>query len=284
MKVFISWSGEKSRAVAEIFKKWIPCIIQSAEPYFSSADIDKGARWSTDIAKELQDANFGILCVTKDNLDSPWLNFEAGALSKSMEQSKVCPLLIDLKPAEIQNSPILQFQMTTVNREDMYKLFKSINANSGEARLADSVLDTSFGMFWVKIEEELKSVTSSDSENNPKKASDSWKAAIEEILELTRYQHKLLNSPQEILPPAYLAGILTETNNGISKELLPEIGYHVSRIKYTADKVLRDSKSGDVPELFAPYAEALNEIKDRAQHVEVMMHRKMIQMRRMYRE
>ena len=53
MKVFISWSGSKSQEVAKILKQWIPCVIQSVEPYFSSADTDKGARWSTDIAKEL---------------------------------------------------------------------------------------------------------------------------------------------------------------------------------------------------------------------------------------
>ena len=68
MKIFISWSGSKSQEIAKLLKRWIPCVIQSAEPYFSSADIDKGARWSTDISKELQDASFGILCVTKENL------------------------------------------------------------------------------------------------------------------------------------------------------------------------------------------------------------------------
>ena len=70
MKVFISWSGDTSFKVAEVLKEWLPCIIQDVEPYFSSADIDKGARWSSDIAKELEAADFGILCVTKDNIDS----------------------------------------------------------------------------------------------------------------------------------------------------------------------------------------------------------------------
>ena len=92
MKVFISWSGETSFEVAKILKEWIPCIIQDVEPYFSSEDIDKGARWSTDIAKELEEASFGILCVTRDNLQSQWLNFEAGALSKAIDKAKVCPL------------------------------------------------------------------------------------------------------------------------------------------------------------------------------------------------
>lgn len=72
----------------------------------SSEDIDKGARWSTDIAKELEDSTFGILCVTKENLEAPWLSFKAGALSKTMEKSFVTPFLFDIKRSEVQG-PIL---------------------------------------------------------------------------------------------------------------------------------------------------------------------------------
>ena len=84
MKVFISWSGEKSHKIANILREWMPCVIQSIKPYVSSKDIDKGARWSTDIAKELEDSYFGIICVTKSNINAPWINFEAGALSKAV--------------------------------------------------------------------------------------------------------------------------------------------------------------------------------------------------------
>lgn len=141
MKVFISWSGKTSFEVAKVLKEWIPCVIQDIEPYFSSDDIDKGARWSTDIAKELEAAEFGILCVTKDNLNSAWLNFEAGALSKAIDKSKVCPFLFNLLPSEISNSPILQFQMTSVDRDDMYKLFQSMNKALGEKRLNRVVIE-----------------------------------------------------------------------------------------------------------------------------------------------
>lgn len=156
MKVFISWSGERSLKVAETLKEWIPCVIQGIDPYLSSADIDKGARWSTDIAQELELADFGILCVTKDNINSSWLNFEAGALSKAIDKAKVCPFLFNLMPSDISNSPILQFQMTNVDRADIYKLFQSMNSCMEENRLSEELLKKMFELSWSNIDGALK--------------------------------------------------------------------------------------------------------------------------------
>ena len=91
MKVFISWSGAISHQVALVLREWLPSVIQAVEPYVSSEDIDKGARWTTDISKELEASQYGILCVTPENIEAPWLNFEAGALSKTIDKSRVCP-------------------------------------------------------------------------------------------------------------------------------------------------------------------------------------------------
>jgi len=118
MKIFLSWSGPKSQGVAIALRDWLPSVIQSVQPYVSSEDIDKGARWSTDIAKELEDSTFGILCVTKENIEAPWLLFEAGALSRWMDKSFVCPLIFDLKRAEVKG-PILQFQSTIFETADI---------------------------------------------------------------------------------------------------------------------------------------------------------------------
>ncbi|WP_052700655.1 TIR domain-containing protein [Methylocucumis oryzae] len=120
MKVFLSWSGTKSHKVALVFRDWLPSVIQEITPYVSSEDIDKGARWSTDIAKELEDSTFGILCVTKENISAPWLTFEAGALSKTMDKSFVSPFLFDIKRSEV-DGPILQFQSTIFEKEDIQK-------------------------------------------------------------------------------------------------------------------------------------------------------------------
>jgi hypothetical protein len=48
MKIFISWSGERSQKIAELFKDWIQCVIQAAKPWISSHDVDRGALWYTE--------------------------------------------------------------------------------------------------------------------------------------------------------------------------------------------------------------------------------------------
>lgn len=209
MKVFISWSGDVSFQVAKVLKEWIPCVIQDVEPYFSSEDIDKGVRWSTDIAKELEMASFGILCVTKDNLESQWLNFEAGALSKAIDKSKVCPLLFRLKPSDISDSPLIQFQMTNVEKNDIYKLFKSINSSLEDAGLDENILEKVFSTFWPKIEKAFNEIEDVEVKKQPKDDEQNDNSKIlEEMLELLRMQQMLLSSPERLLPQEYLKSMV----------------------------------------------------------------------------
>lgn len=122
MDVFISWSGEVSKRFALAFKDWISNVIQSIKPWMSSEDIEKGARWSTEIAEKLESCQIGVLCITKENFKEPWINFEAGALSKRLGESKVCTLLLDLKATDI-SGPLVQFQATpAINKDEIKKI------------------------------------------------------------------------------------------------------------------------------------------------------------------
>lgn len=199
MKVFISWSGNTSLKVAQIFREWLPLVIQSIEPYVSSEDIDKGARWSTDIAKELEDSTFGILCVTKDNIEAPWLSFEAGALSKTMEKSFVTPFLFDIKRSDVQG-PILQFQSTIFEKDDIKKMVKTLNKACGEAGISDVRLDKSFDVWYPTLKKglnELKEISSHKGTDEEKGTEEIGRSSeiLEEILELSRDNQKLLRSP-----------------------------------------------------------------------------------------
>ncbi len=95
MKIFITWSGELSHNIALLLRKWIPNVIQSAEPFISSEDFEKGAFWSGELIKKFTDCKFSLICVSKENIDSRWLNFEAGAMLKTLKEKKnLSPLLI----------------------------------------------------------------------------------------------------------------------------------------------------------------------------------------------
>jgi hypothetical protein len=185
MKVFISWSGEISGRIARTLRDWLPHVIQSIQPYVSSEDIEQGARWATEISQELENSAFGIICVTRDNIKSPWLNFEAGALSKSLKpdaSSKVCPFIFGLTPTEIASGPLHQFQCATYDKESIKKLMLSLNNASGAHRIERERLAEAFDVWWPKLDEELRKLselvnkkilwTLEDSETNPMKEMD----------------------------------------------------------------------------------------------------------------
>ena len=237
MKVFISWSGEKSFKVAELLKEWIPCIIPYVEPYFSSTDIDKGARWSSDIAKELETADFGILCVTKDNIDSQWLNFEAGALSKAVDKAKVCPFLFNLKPSDISDSPILQFQMTNIDRDDFFKLFQSMNDALEEKRIPVEQLKKVFDLAWGEINSKFQEIEANDTVVRTKE-DDNSQQILEELLDLLRSQQLLLRNPEQFLPKEYLQS----TINTVLKDSSSAVISRRERVPYGMIRDLLDEE------------------------------------------
>ncbi len=188
MKVFLGWSGETSHNVALALNDWLPKVIQAVKPFVSSEDIAKGARWSTEIAKELLASNYGIICVTRDNSGSAWINFEAGALSKEIQNSLVAPFLFDLRSAEI-DGPLAQFQMVTNEKGDILKLLGSINAALGENKLEDENLKTAFEMWWPKFEDELARILR-DQGSKPTPQKRPVEEMVEELLELARVQQR----------------------------------------------------------------------------------------------
>ena len=203
MKVFLSWSGSRSHKVALVFREWLPSVIQEVVPYVSSEDIDKGARWSTDIAKELSDSQFGIICVTRENINAPWLTFEAGALSKTIDKAFVSPFLFDIKRSEV-NGPILQFQSTIFDKEDLKKLVTTLNKACDKDGLTDERLSKAFEVWYPTLKTELDQIRGAESAEQDADGTDEVQTPkaheiIEEILELSRINQKLIRNRDEAL-------------------------------------------------------------------------------------
>jgi hypothetical protein len=126
MKIFISWSGSRSKALASALRGWLPLTLNYVEPWVSDKDIAAGDRWAQSIAGELEKSNFGIICITPENLQSEWILFEAGALSKSMLEAKVIPLLFGLELSDL-SGPLSQFQAQKVEQTGIVEVVRAIN-------------------------------------------------------------------------------------------------------------------------------------------------------------
>jgi len=201
MKVFISWSGALSNSLAESFRTWLPGALQSVKPYFTPSDIEKGSRWSSEISKELEASDVGILFITRENITSSWLIYEAGALSKRLEKSKVCPVIFGISPNDLPG-PLRQFQATEFNKDDFHKLLKTINQSSSEIKLGDSVLDEVFEMWWPRLEQKLNSTLSANKVDNKLTPIRPDRDLLEEILELSRLNSRRISARSAIAPEA----------------------------------------------------------------------------------
>src|SRR5271169_3330669 len=157
MKVFISWSGSTSGQIARFLREWLPNVLQNVEPFLSNEDIDKGARWLSAVTDELQVCNFGLICLTPENLTAPWILFEAGSLSKIIGRSRVVPILFKLEPSDVQG-PLTQFQMVNFGQEEMYRLLQSINNAGGERKLDENRLQKIFVKFWPELDANIATV------------------------------------------------------------------------------------------------------------------------------
>lgn len=195
MKIFISWSGLQSHAAATALKSWLPYIFTDASVFVSSEDIRKGKRWLPEISKQLSTTNFGIVCLTHDNLASPWILFEAGALSK-LKSAQVCTLLFgNLRNADVEG-PLSNFQSTIFNKSEFLKLIQSINSRLGKGRLEEQRLKTMFEKWWPDLDKAITdSSKHSEKSVQPKR---SQEELLSEVLEITRAIARNLKESSDI--------------------------------------------------------------------------------------
>ncbi len=186
MDVFISWSGPKSETVAIELKEFIGTILQATNPWTSN-EIVSGARWNEEISKKLNDSKYGIICLTKHNINAPWILFEAGALAKSVNtKTYVCPYLIDFDASQL-SGPLTMFQAKVADKAGTLKLLKDINSIlqkiNPDSHLKDERLGILFDKMWPEFERKLNSLDDLETAEVPKR---NLEDMVKEILEITR--------------------------------------------------------------------------------------------------
>jgi TIR domain len=194
MKTFISWSGERSNKLAKALRDWLPDVLQGIDPWMSENDIAVGSRWNQKLTEALEQTRFGILCVTPENQSTPWLIFEAGALSQSIKHSSVVPIILGMIPPDLK-SPLSQFQSIEATKDGFFRLIQALNI-SMDVPLPEDRLTRVFERCWPELHKIVISQAQLPVDiPTPQQRKD--RDILEEILDLVR-NNKLTNNNNQL--------------------------------------------------------------------------------------
>lgn len=187
MKIFISWSGPRSAAVAQLLHEYLPMINNAFDPWLSSLDIDKGSRSASEIAQALIAAKAGIICLTPNNLNAPWILFEAGGIAKTVDKPLACTLLVGLQPSDV-SKPLGEFQHTRLQEKDLLHLVKALNKGAGDIARRDTEIEKAFKLCWPELRERLKNLPEDGPSERPQRSQTDMFAEILDTMRSNRSQ------------------------------------------------------------------------------------------------
>jgi hypothetical protein len=239
---------------------WIGDVLQGAETWISTDDIDKGSLWFGDISTQLAGTSVGILCLTPENVTAPWVLFEAGALSKGLPKGRVCPLLVNLGHTDLK-PPLSQFNGTLPTKEDMLKLILTINSQNDDKTIAVDKVQKAFNLWWDEFDSKFAAILKGYKPVK-KEHRRPTEDVLEEILEISRSLQKASQQSSAMNPifvfepgmekplslQRYVENELKDESSVYPKWLLADLlkaPSHVSQLKLLDlfSKVLKESKS-----------------------------------------
>lgn len=253
MKIFISWSGSLSKAVALDLKEWLPKVIQVAEPWVSEVDIPKGTPWFDEVRDALKAAAVGILVVTPESAKSAWLNYEAGSIAQILTNRRVCPFVVGMTTAQVEPPLGLLNGTEANNGADVLNFLLSVAPKDVKAEAIEHAFTREWPDFQVLLE---RRVDESRREGAPP-ATRTMEDKIDEVLGFVRHKTGLSISSTWRVDAAKIDGqpVIRFTNERFSNAP----GAH--------QLFLRVDESNDEPETPEEKAERLFE-EDRDRQLE----------------
>ena len=157
MSVFVCWSGTRSKIIAGAVQELLLSQKEfelTKDNVFISGGIEKGATWFQSIVEALRKSRVGIVCLTTENLHNPWLHFEAGALTRALDDKAgddriLIPLLHGVSAAEM-TGPLSAYQATYTSRADLASMMSRV-AEVLEKPLACALTENQWQQFQSKL-------------------------------------------------------------------------------------------------------------------------------------
>jgi uridine kinase len=126
MDIFIAWSLDRSKIVAETVKKCLENVFEKRVNVWLSTTLESGQEWFSELEKGLNSAKLGILCLTPENIFSRWIHWEAASIiSNRQDKSAVIPLCLDLMPIKIPY-PLSQFNAVLADKMGLIEIVRKI--------------------------------------------------------------------------------------------------------------------------------------------------------------
>lgn len=224
--IFISWSKPRAQALGNAIKGFITDVIQTARPWMSDEDIEKGTRWNSEIVKQLDRLKVGIICLTPENLDSRWINFESGSLARTLgEKTCVCPYLLGLGHTDV-GLPLSQFNVTVADEADTFRLIRTLNEVLG-ANVDGDRLQRTFDKFWPTVATEIDRIRQlpTASHPHPRDTPDILNEVVNRLQAIERQvditKSRLVDWPAVrqylLITPVKMAGTMNEVSAQIIK-------------------------------------------------------------------
>lgn len=250
MKIFVSWSGKRSKAVAELISDWLKCVIQASQPWISTRDIDRGAIWFSEISDKLRDVSVGIVCLTQENKEKPWILFETGALAKGLTTNRVCTFLIDLSPEDLQD-PLAQFNHTLPDKGSVWELTRTINDCLDDKSLDERILKQVFDTYWPQFDRDFKTALNDNPPGEvvpPRTEQD----ILSEILANTRsLSHRIRDLESEVHIKSKNRFINSMNSIDFDKNVKKKIMSMIDSGKFSEDEIISSLIDYDMPESYA---------------------------------
>lgn len=169
-----------------MLRKYLPCMLSELNVFMSKHDLQSGARWAIELARELDDSSFGLLCLDRTNLKSPWLIFEAGALTKHVE-GRACGLLLGgLKPSDV-GGPLSQFQHREFSSEEFLHLLHDLHKHLKNP-IEHTQIELVHKKWWPDLKEEYDKLPKPKTKAGVKRSEPvrTERELLEELLDRTR--------------------------------------------------------------------------------------------------
>jgi hypothetical protein len=156
MAVFISSAGEQGRKVAGAFREWLPRMLPGIDVSADTRDEKPGEAGLPALLSQLEKASLCLLFLTPQNVRSPWMYFEAGAMAGKKHGPKIVPYLAGVSGSYLMAGPLSQFSWVDGSRQGTWSLLRALNREMPEPR-DEAELEHDFSNTWGWVKRELDS-------------------------------------------------------------------------------------------------------------------------------